>query len=57
LSPAAAFTPAARLRIEQPAKVTAVGKYGMATGTFTTERGAVVVKLGKAPTTVELSAK
>jgi hypothetical protein len=57
LSPAAEFTPAARLRIEQPAKVAGIGKYAMAAGSFTTERGAVVVRLGSATTVVELSAK
>jgi hypothetical protein len=57
LSPAAAFTPAARLRIEQPAKVAGVGTYSMAMGTFTTERGAVVVPLGQAVTLVELGQK
>jgi hypothetical protein len=57
LSPATEFTPSARLRIDQPARVTGIGKYAMAAGSFTTERGAVVVKLGSAATVVELSAK
>jgi hypothetical protein len=57
LSPAAEFTPNARLRIEQPAKIAGIGKYAMASGTFTTERGAVVMPLGKAGTVVEVGQK
>jgi hypothetical protein len=54
LSPAGAFTPSARLRIEQPAKITGVGAYALTMGTFTTERGAIVVPLGRMATTIEL---
>jgi hypothetical protein len=57
LSPAAGFTPAARLRIEQPAKIAGVGTYSVTMGTFTTERGAIVVPLAKTPMTIELSQK
>ena len=56
LSPAGPFTPSARLRIEQPAKVAGVGAYAT-TRTFPLERGAVVVPLGPAATVVELTSK
>ena len=56
LSPAAAFTPNALLRIEQPAKVAGVGTYAT-TRTFTSERGATVIPLGKTATVVELRGK
>jgi hypothetical protein len=54
LSPAAPFTPSARMRIDQPATVPGVGRYSMTTGAFTTERGAVVVPLGSKATVVEV---
>jgi hypothetical protein len=47
-------TPAARLRVEQPASVAGVGAYALA-GSFTSERGASVIALGATPTTVTLS--
>ena len=54
------FTPTARLRVEQPAKVAGVGTYAPAT-TFPIERGAYVVPLdgatNGATTWVELTAK
>jgi hypothetical protein len=56
LAPAGSFTPNARLRIEQPAKVTGVGAYAPAQA-FASERGAVVVPLGKTATVVELRQK
>jgi hypothetical protein len=56
LGPAGPFTPAARVRIEQPAKVTGVGVYAT-TLTFASERGAVVVPLGPKSTVVELTQK
>ncbi len=54
LAPAGPYTPNARLRISQPATVPGIGRYAMSTGTFTTERGAIVVPLGAAQTSVEL---
>jgi hypothetical protein len=51
LSAATQFTPAARLRMEQPAKVK--GAYAPVK-TLASERGAFVVPLGAAPTWVEL---
>jgi hypothetical protein len=56
LAPADANTPAARLRIEQPAKGLGVGSYAP-TGSFSTERDAFVVPLTATPTTVDLAAK
>ena len=46
-----AFTPAARLRIEQPAAVNGVGKYRTARH-FEIERDAYVIPLGAAATEV-----
>jgi hypothetical protein len=54
LSQAARFTPSARLRIEQPARIEGVGTYSMASGTFATERGAIVVPLQAKATVVEV---
>jgi hypothetical protein len=54
LSPATTFTRHARLRIEQPAHIAGVGTYSMASGTFTTERGAVVVPLKATATVIEV---
>ncbi len=48
------YTPAARLRIEQPAKSEADGTY-VPTGAFSMERGAYTVPLGSNPIRVELS--
>ena len=56
LAPAGPFTPAARLRIEQPAKVAGIGTYAPIR-TFTPERGAIVVPLGSSVTVVELTQK
>ena len=56
LAPAGPFTPAARLRIEQPAKVAGVGTYAPAR-TFAAERGAITVPLGSTATVVELTQK
>jgi len=50
-----ASTPAARLRIEQPAAVNGVGKYATARQ-FEIERDAYVIPLGAAATQVDLSA-
>jgi hypothetical protein len=49
-----AFTPAARLRIEEPARINGVGRYG-ATRHFEMERDAYVIPLGTAATVVDLS--
>jgi hypothetical protein len=49
------FTPAARLRLEQPAKISGVGAYHP-TKQFKVERDAYVVPLGEATTWVELTA-
>src|SRR4030095_15341110 len=56
LSPAAEFMPNALLRIEQPARVPGVGAY-QPMRTLPSQRGAVVIELGKAATVVELGAK
>ena len=50
-----AFTPAARLRVEQPAAVNGVGKYGPA-GHFEIERDAYLILLHATPTIVDLAA-
>ena len=52
LSPAATFTRDALLRIEQPAKISGVGTYATS-GTFTMERGAIVVPLKVTTTMIE----
>ena len=54
LAAADPFTPAARLRLEQPAAVAGVGAYALA-GAPKTERGAYVVRLGSATTWIELA--
>jgi hypothetical protein len=56
LGKATRFTPQARLRIEQPAKVEGVGTYGPARQ-LKSERDAFVVPLDTVTTWVELSAK
>lgn len=56
LSPAAQYTPKARLRVEQPAKVNGVGKFSPATN-LPFDREAFVVPLGSNVTWVELKAK
>ena len=55
LAAATRFTRSARLRVEQPAAVSGVGKYAPA-NKLALERGAFVVPLGSAGTTVELVA-
>ena len=54
--PADAFTPTARLRIEQPAQIPGIGKYHL-TKQLPMERDTFAVKLGKQTTWIELSAK
>ncbi|MBZ5498771.1 MAG: hypothetical protein LAP85_20425 [Acidobacteriia bacterium] len=54
--PATTFTPAARLRVEQPAKVNGVGTYRPATA-FKSERDAYVVPLKTGITWIELIGK
>jgi Family of unknown function (DUF5695) len=56
LAPASQFTSTARLRIEQPAKITGLGKY-RPSQTFTQERGAYVVPLATTATWVDLQEK
>ncbi|HEV2488935.1 MAG TPA: DUF5695 domain-containing protein [Candidatus Acidoferrales bacterium] len=56
LSPATQFTPAAYLRVEQPAKLAGVGTYHPAE-TFHMERGAYMVPLHKERTWIELRDK
>ena len=56
LAAATTFTPLARLRIEQPAKVQDVGRYHPS-HTLQVERDAYVVPLSKTTTWVDLSAK
>jgi hypothetical protein len=53
---ATSFTPAARLRIEQPAAPSGVGAYTPST-MLKAERGAFVVPLGPATTWIELTAR
>jgi hypothetical protein len=55
LSPADPFTPDARLRIEQPAKIAGVGTYSPSLPEPTIERGAIVIKLAAAPTQVRVN--
>ena len=54
LAPADAATPAAHLRVEQPAHMPGVGRYAPAR-TLEAERGAYLVPLGAAETWVEIS--
>ena len=56
LAPASQFTPTARLRIEQPARIHGLEKYHPSQ-TFTQERGAYVVPLAKTATWVDLQEK
>lgn len=53
LAPSNPFTPQARLRIEQSAKIDGVGTFAPATS-LTQERGAFVLPLTDAPTTLEI---
>jgi hypothetical protein len=54
LDAADAYTPVARLRIEQPAQVKGAGKYQL-TKPLSTERDTFVVPLGKQITWVEIT--
>ena len=56
LSAADAYTPSARLRVEQPAPVKGIGKY-QPTQTFTQERGAFVVPLQQQASWITLQPK
>ena len=56
LAPATPFVPVARLRIEQPASIAGVGRYGPE-GAYTVERGAYAVPLSSGSTTVELRSR
>jgi Family of unknown function (DUF5695) len=56
LAPSDSHTPSARLRIEQPAKISGIGTYAP-TSSYTQERTAYVVPLGSSATTVSLAAK
>ena len=56
LSPSNEFTPSARLRIEQPAKVAGTGAYHAAKS-YPIERGAFVIPLQRTATTVVLTGK
>jgi hypothetical protein len=56
LSPSNEFTPSARLRIEQPAKLPGAGTYHAA-NTYTIERGALVIPLQRTATNVVLAGK
>ena len=54
LAAATRYTPAARLRVEQPARPAGVGEYHPA-GQWESERGAFVIPLKPAPTWVDLT--
>jgi len=56
LAPSDANTPAARLRVEQPASISGVGTFAPATS-LTKERDAYVITLGSSATTVSLASK
>src|SRR5215216_2375364 len=53
LSPANAFTPNARLRVQQPAKLPGVGIY-VPRQKFVNERDAFTIPLGRSPISIEL---
>ncbi|HET8782661.1 MAG TPA: DUF5695 domain-containing protein [Pyrinomonadaceae bacterium] len=53
LSRSDAFTPNARLRVQQPAKITSLGTYAPRQK-FVNERDAFTIPLGPSPTTIEL---
>lgn len=55
LAPQDAFTPSARLRIEQPATIAAIKTYAVA-GSYAKEREATVIPLGTSATVVTLTA-
>ena len=54
LSAANSYTPTARLRVDQPAKIVGVGSYRMKSE-FTFERGAFTIPLQKATRWLELT--
>jgi hypothetical protein len=54
LEPLDTFTPAARLRVEQPAAIAGVGTYAIGAG-FAQERGASVIPLQSGTTSVDLT--
>jgi hypothetical protein len=54
LDPADAFTPVARLRVEQPAQVRGVGKYELSKQ-LPLERGGYAIELGKATTWIDIT--
>ncbi len=56
LAPASQFTPAARLRLEQPAKLPGVGTF-QPEETFVVERDAYLMPLGKGTTWIEVTDK
>jgi hypothetical protein len=56
LSPAAEFTPSALLRLNQPARLTGIGAYAPV-GAYVSERGGLVIPLGRTATTVDLTAR
>ena len=53
LSPANSFTPSARLRVEQPARIADAGRY-RTRQSFTNERGALTIPLQRSTFWVEL---
>lgn len=57
LSPATPYSPKAMLRIEQPGKIAGVGTYSTSSGTFATERGAIVVPLKSTTTEIAIGPK
>ncbi|HEY7678933.1 MAG TPA: DUF5695 domain-containing protein, partial [Terriglobia bacterium] len=54
LDPADAFTPVARLRVEQPAQVRGIGKYELSKQ-LPLERGGYAIELGKATTWIDIT--
>jgi hypothetical protein len=55
LAPSDTYTPAARLRLEQPAAIAGVRTFAV-NGTFAQERGASVIPLTQSATSIELTA-
>jgi hypothetical protein len=53
LSPADRFTPNARVRVQQPARIAGVGTFAPR-GNFVNERDAFTIPLGRSSTTFEL---
>jgi hypothetical protein len=54
LAPASEYTPTALLRVDQPAVPAGIGPYAI-TGTYASERGGIVIPLGRTTMTVELT--